>query len=104
MKKVEKRVTMNDLADMVKVGFDQVYSDMHKGFNQVYSDMESGFSTVRAEMKHGFDRVDHELSSLRTDVSGILLRLTGVADRVDVIKLEKRVDRLEQKTGIGQQS
>lgn len=96
MKKVEKRVTIEDLADMVKVGFDQVYSDMHKGFNQVYADMTKGF----AQVQRGFDRVDGELSAVRADVSGILLMLSGVADRIEVINLEKRVDRLEYKVGI----
>lgn len=72
--KTGKKVTIDDLASLIKHGFDHVDDQ--------------------------FKVVNHRLTNLESGQEAILLRLDNVAYRFELVDLEKRVYRLETKTGI----
>lgn len=84
MKKAKKltisnlKVTIDDLAVMVKQGFDHLQS----------------------HVDGRFEKVGRELAELKSGQESIVLRLSNVAYRFELVDLEKRVDRLEHKTGL----
>jgi len=69
---VEKNITINELAGMVKTGFDEVHG----------------------AMKAGFDKVENRLTTLETGQEEIKLRLTNVAYRFEIVELENQVKTL----------
>ncbi len=73
-----KNVTLDDLATMVKGGFDEVNKKMDDGFNAV----------------------NGRLSSLEQGQEEIILKLDNVAYRFELVALQKRVEELEKRAGI----
>jgi hypothetical protein len=69
-----KKITLDDLAAMVKRGFDEVNERL--------------------------DTMDGRLARLEYDVSEIKLKLPYFAYAMDVKALQERVARLEKKTGL----
>lgn len=65
-----KKVTINDLAVMVKQGFDDATKQ--------------------------FDKVNQRLNSLEQGQERIELRLTNVAYRFELVELQKRVEKIEK--------
>lgn len=85
MKNANKKITMNDLAVMVKRGFDET-GEKIKG------------------VKNEVDEVKKEVKSFREtntrEHEAIMLRLDNVAYRFELVELQKRVDVLEKKVGV----
>ena len=80
-KKIKKNVTLDDLAGMVKRGFDNV----DDGFNKV---------------DKRFDGVEAKLENLENGVEEIKLKLDQVAYRFEVQELDRRLKRVEAKLGL----
>ena len=72
-----KDITNNELARMVKTGFDE----MGKRFDGV---------------DKGFDRVENRLTALETNQEDIKLRLDNVAYRFEIVEVQKRLKALEE--------
>ena len=70
----EKDITINELAGMVKTGFDEVHKFI----------------------KAGFDKVDKRLTTLETGQEDIKLRLDNVAYRFELVEVQKRLKALEE--------
>ena len=68
----EKNITINELAGMVKTGFDE----------------------LSETMKTGFEKVDGRLTALENGQKEIKLRLSNVAYRFELLKLENQVKTL----------
>ena len=66
----EKNITNNELAGMVKNGFD--------------------------EMGKQFEKVDNRLTALETGQEDIKLRLDNVAYRFEIVEVQKRLKALEE--------
>ncbi|MBI4175157.1 hypothetical protein HY523_00905 [Candidatus Berkelbacteria bacterium] len=77
-----KTITLDDLAGMVKKGFDEVYE----------------------RMDTRFDRVDDRLDRLEKDMAAVRFTLTQLAYRDEVNKLEERLTRIEKHLGLAAQS
>ena len=67
-----KDITLNELARMVKTGFDE----------------------MSGTMKAGFDKVENRLTTLDNGQEEIKLRLSNVAYRFEVVELENQVKTL----------
>lgn len=74
----KSRITTDDLAAMIKTGFDDVHRKMDGEFKQVKKDI--------GDLKQGQE--------------DIKLRLDNVAYRFELVALEKRVRALEKRGGI----
>ncbi len=72
----EKNITINELAGMVKTGFDE----MGKQFGKV---------------DNRFDKVENRLTALEKGQEDIKLRLDNVAYRFELIEVLKRLKTLE---------
>ena len=68
----EKNITLNELAGMVKTGFDE----------------------MSGTMKAGFDKVENRLTTLENGQEEIKLRPSNVAYRFKVVELENQVKTL----------
>ncbi len=68
----EKDITINELARMVKTGFDE----------------------MSGTMKAGFDKVENRLTTLENGQEEIKLRLSNVAYRFEIVELENQVKTL----------
>ena len=68
----KKNITINELARMVKTGFDE----------------------MSETMKAGFDKVTNRLTTLENGQEEIKLRLSNVAYRFEVVELENQVKTL----------
>ena len=68
----EINITINELAGMVKTGFDE----------------------LSETMKTGFEKVDGRLTALENGQKEIKLRLSNVAYRFELLKLENQVKTL----------
>lgn len=79
-KKNVKNTTIDDLAIMVKHGFDQV---------------DERFDQVNGK----FSQVNGILSQLESGQEEIKLKLDNVAYRFELVELQKRVQLLEEKVG-----
>lgn len=86
MKNVNKKITINDLAGMVKRGFDEVGENIKKGFDELGNKL-GGQIRVLSENN---ERAHEEIK----------LRLDNVAYRFELVELQKRVDVLEKKVGV----
>lgn len=83
MQKKTKKITLDDLAAMVATGFDSTAT------KKDITDLKTDFADLKADV-----------GTLQTDVSDIKLRLDNLAPKFEVRDLERRVTRLEDKTGI----
>ena len=72
-----KDFTINELAGMVKTGFDE----MGKQFEKV---------------DKRFERVENRLTALETGQEDIKLRLDNVAYRFEIVEVQKRLKTLEE--------
>lgn len=76
------RMTISRLAGMIKQGFDEMGKDL-------------------STLKNDLVGVKGGLQTLQTGQEDIKLRLDNVPYRFEFVELEKRVDRLEDVSGIG---
>ncbi|MDO8592307.1 MAG: hypothetical protein Q7R92_00870 [bacterium] len=70
----DKKITINDLAVMVKQGFDGVTKE--------------------------FRKVSQRMDTLEQGQEAIKLRLDNVAYRFELVELQKRVEKIEKKVGV----
>ena len=75
------QTTLDDLAAMVKKGFDETGKDL-------------------AELKSDVSQLKTDVNELQAGQERIEMRLTNVAYRFELQELQQRVERLEQKAGI----
>jgi len=91
-KKINNNVTLDDLAGMVKHGFDEV--------DKRFGDVDKRFDDVDKR----FDRVEKTLKEFKSENSleheEIKLKLDQVAYRFEVQELDRRLKRVEAKLGI----
>ena len=80
----KKNITINELAGMVKTGFDE----MGKQFGKVDKRFE--------QVDKRFDRVENRLTTLETGQEDIKLRLDNVAYRFEIVEVQKRLKALEE--------
>lgn len=89
----KQKTTIDDLAIMVKKGFDEVNSKI---------------DSVKTELKEfkEVNRLDHEemKETNRLEHEEIKLRLDNGAHRFELVELQKRVQILEKRAGIMPQS
>jgi archaellum component FlaC len=83
-----KKTTLNDLARMVKVGFDETGKRL--------DGVEKGLDGVEKRL----GGVEGEIESLKEGQERIELRLSNVAYRFELIELQGRVKILEEKLGV----
>lgn len=81
----EKNITLDDLAVIVKKGFDEVYERMDVRFDHVENRLNS---------------VESRLGRLEKDIAAIRFTLTQLAYRDEVNKLEERLTRIEKHLGL----
>lgn len=106
----KKRITIDDLAGMVQIGFKEVHEKMDKGFTDVYSKMNAGFdevnqkfASVHEKMDKGFEEskqrdafLQKQVDNLRGDVTDIKKVIKRLPTQKDFVSLKKRVYVLEQ--------
>lgn len=85
---MKKKITIEDLAVMVKRGFDDIRGEMQQGFEDIREEM-----ATKVEMADGFRGVHRRIDLLHEDISD----LPEIRD--EVRDLGKRVDRIEKKVG-----
>lgn len=85
---VKKTITNEDLARMIKKGFD--HNDNR------FEGIDRRFNAVDKR----FDKVESRLSKLEKGQEEIILRLDNVAYRFEVEDLKRRVKKLELKVGV----
>jgi len=81
----KKPITNEDLARMIKKGFD---------------DNDKRFEKIDEKMDKRFDKVESRLDNLEQGQEEIKLRLDNVAYRFEVEDLKKRVKKIEFKLGL----
>ena len=99
-----KKVTIEDLAGMVKRGFDSVdkrfeqvdqrFDSVDKRFEQVdkrFEQVDKRFDNLENRMEAGFAHVNARLDTIRHDISDL------PAMRASLRDLHQRVERLEHK-------
>ncbi len=84
-----KKITIDDLAMMTKLGFDEAGRNIKQGFEGMNKKFEETNKNLYILSEN--NAREHE---------EIKLRLDNVAYRFELVSLEKRVDVLEKKTGI----
>ena len=88
-------MTLDKLAVMVASGFNDVKEDM--------SVLKTDVSELKSDvvlLKTDVTILKSDVSELKSDMSDVKLRLDYLAPQFEVRDLEKRVTRLEIKTGI----
>lgn len=78
MKKIDRKITIDDLAIMVKKGFDNMGEDMNRGFGTINKRMDL--------LEQGHEEIK--------------LRLDNVAYRFELVELQKRVETSEKRIGM----
>jgi hypothetical protein len=121
MKKQIQKVTLDTLSDKVdklaskmEAGFEYLSGKMDKGFKKLEEDIES-LATMTAQRFENTPTKDdlknfatkEDIKSVRTDLArleqgqeNIQLRVDSLAPQFEVSSLERRVKRLEEKTGL----
>ena len=86
----KKKITIDDLALMVKKGFDQTTGDLHA----LEQKLDLKIDGVRQEMADGFRGVNRRIDLLHDDISDL------PAMREDLMEHDKRLNRVERKVGL----
>lgn len=97
-----KKITIEDLARMVKRGFDdsdaktqEGFTDLRKEMDGRFKEMNGRFTGLHKEMKDGFSRVNSRLDVVETRLANL-----DVVSRNEFDGLLGRVSYLERKLGI----
>jgi septation ring formation regulator EzrA len=98
----ETKNEFNKLGRMIKTGFDEVdkkFKAVDKRFEAVDKRFEAVDKRFEAVDKR-FDKIDVKLDNLEKDHEEIKLKQDKVVYRFEYNDLERRVERLELKTGL----
>lgn len=106
--KLKKKVTLEDVAELIKVGNQQVTENLTIRLTAViHEENEHSFNGLGRMIKEGFDQVDQRfdvverrLTNLEIGQEDIMLRLDSKAPTSEVRELDRRVTRIEKKVGI----
>ena len=95
----EKNITINDFATAVN-GLTKNVNTIATSIEDLAGMVKEGFDEVHGTMKAGFDKVENRLTTLENGQEEIKLRLTNVAYRFELVELENQVKTLtkEMKT------
>ena len=110
MKNANKKITMDDLAAMVKLGFDETgekFEEIKDEISGIKTEI-GGLKTEIGGLKTEAGGLKKEMGGLKTKVENLReanaqehqatrSRLDNVAHRFELVNLEKRVDILERK-------
>ena len=91
----KKNITIDDLARATN-GLTKNVNKIATSLDDLARMVKEGFDEVHGTIKAGFDKVDNRLAALENGQEEIKLRLTNVAYRFELEKLEKRVKALEK--------
>ena len=94
-KRWKKNITINDLARTTN-GLIKNVNKIATSLDDLARMVKEGFDEVHGTIKAGFDKVDNRLAALENGQEEIKLRLTNVAYRFELEKLEKRVKALKK--------
>lgn len=101
MSKIIKNITLETLSDKI----DNLATKVDSGFKRAEENrkelarmISSGFENTATKTE--LAEVKTDVTELKTEVFNINLRLDNLAPKFEVRDLEKRVTRLETKTGI----
>lgn len=97
--KKNKQTTIDDLALMVKKGFDGVNGEANKRFNQVDERFEK-IDRKLNKIDERFDGMDERLVSLEKGQEEIKMKLDNVVYRTEFIELQRRIEVLEKTVGV----
>lgn len=89
MKNMAKKVTLDNVARMVKGGFDEI--------NDKFDEAHSEISDFRAETKENFNLVDGRLDVLELELISIKKKLDNVIYRHEFELLKDKVATLEKR-------
>ncbi|MDP3724358.1 MAG: hypothetical protein Q8R11_01860 [bacterium] len=99
----QKGITLDDLALMIKQGFDGVGEDMgamKKELQDEVGTLRGEVGTLRGEMGTLRGEVGTLKKVMDNGFEKVNLRLDNVAHRFELVELEKRVDVLEDRAGV----
>lgn len=96
MAKNNKKITLESLAAEMRTGFIKVNTNIKESVDELAQITAKGFENVGVDISN----LKSDVGQLQSDVSDIKLRLDNLAPKFEVKDLEKRVRRLEEKTGI----
>lgn len=111
MPKNNKKITTNELAIMMKRGFESVDKSTNKKIDDLAMMTDKkidelammtkrGFDEMGERMNKGFSEVNKRLGLLEEGQEEIKLRLDNVAYRFELVELQRRVEVLEKKMGL----
>jgi hypothetical protein len=89
----KKNITIDDLAIIVKKGFDKAEKDTDKKIDDLAIMVQKGFTEVKVDMNKRFEQVDNRLNSMVTKAE-MNRRFDGLEDRV-LASHQKRIEKLE---------
>ena len=89
----KKNITINDLAIAVN-GLTKNVNTIATSIEDLAGMVKEGFDEMSGTMKTGFDKVENRLITLENGQEEIKLRLLNVAYRFEVVELENQVKTL----------
>ena len=92
-KRWKKNITINDLARTTN-GLIKNVNKIATSLDDLARMVKEGFDEVHGTIKAGFDKVDNRLAALENGQEEIKLRLSNVAYRFEVVELENQVKTL----------
>ncbi len=105
-------ITLEDLATMVKTGFDDVHEKMDKGFGDLSNRMDGlegrmdGLEGRMDGLEGRMDKLENRMDGLERSVGELkksheeLKEMVNGIFRVEIYDLKKRVSFIEEKLGI----
>ena len=99
----KKKITIDNLAgkiDKLDQKFDSKIDKLDQKFDIRNDRLEKNLDALAVITKRGFERVDIRFDSLEKDHENMMLKLSNVAYRFELVALSKRVEFLEKKHGI----
>ena len=89
----KKNLTIDDLATAVN-GLTKNVNKIATSLDDLARMVKEGFDEVHGTMKSGFDKVENRLTALENGQEEIKLLLSNVAYRFEVVELENQVKTL----------
>lgn len=93
-------LTQNDLKQIEKIVDKRVTLSEKTITEKLGKKIENEIEGLAVMTKHGFDAVDKRFDRVERQISVHDFRMTEMVHKADYYKLEERVGRLEQKTGL----
>jgi archaellum component FlaC len=87
---VKKKLTLEDLAGMVKTGFDHLQEQI--------ADLQNSTNERFERVDHRLDQVEHRLGSVEQRLGNVERRLDVFSDEIG--EHRRRIQRLEKETGV----